>query len=158
MSKVLIINGSPRAGGNSAIAVREMETVFRENGVEVTTVQIGGKAIRGCIGCGKCQKTCSFDAITLQNNLAYIDADKCRLCRKCVEECPTGAILQVNFPARPCPAAALRSARRPCRLAHCTGHKHPRCRRLYFPAPMSMLLPCPGCALCTVLSKSLPAG
>ena len=73
-------------------------------GVETEFVHIGTKAIRGCIGCGKCQKTCSFDAITLQNNLAYIDADKCRLCRKCVEECPTGAILQVNFPARPAPS------------------------------------------------------
>ena len=63
MIKVLIINGSPRAGGNTAIAVREMETVFRENGVEVTTVQIGGKAIRGCIACGKCAETgrCVFD-------------------------------------------------------------------------------------------------
>lgn len=63
MSKVLIINGSPRAGGNTAIAVREMEAVFRENGVEVTTVQIGGKAIRGCIACGKCAETgrCVFD-------------------------------------------------------------------------------------------------
>ena len=63
MRKVLIINGSPRAGGNTAIAVREMETVFRENGVEVTTVQIGGKAIRGCIACGKCAETgrCVFD-------------------------------------------------------------------------------------------------
>lgn len=63
MSKVLIINGSPRAGGNTAIAVREMETVFHENGVEVTTVQIGGKAIRGCIACGKCAGTgrCVFD-------------------------------------------------------------------------------------------------
>lgn len=63
MSKVLIINGSPRAGGNTTIAVREMETVFRENGVEVTTVQIGGKAIRGCIACGKCAETgrCVFD-------------------------------------------------------------------------------------------------
>ena len=63
MSKVLIFNGSPRAGGNTAIAVREMETVFRENGVEVTTVQIGGKAIRGCIACGKCAETgrCVFD-------------------------------------------------------------------------------------------------
>lgn len=63
MSKVLIINGSPRAGGNTAIAVREMETVFRENGVEVTTVQIGDKAIRGCIACGKCAETgrCVFD-------------------------------------------------------------------------------------------------
>lgn len=63
MSKVLIINGSPRVGGNTAIAVREMETVFHENGVEVTTVQIGGKAIRGCIACGKCAETgrCVFD-------------------------------------------------------------------------------------------------
>ena len=63
MSTVLIINGSPRAGGNTAIAVREMEAVFRENGVEVTTVQIGGKAIRGCIACGKCAETgrCVFD-------------------------------------------------------------------------------------------------
>lgn len=63
MSKVLIINGSPRAGGNTAIAVREMEAVFRENGVEVTTVQIGGKAICGCIACGKCAETgrCVFD-------------------------------------------------------------------------------------------------
>ena len=63
MSKVLIINGSPRAGGNTTIAVREMEEVFRENGVEVTTVQIGGKAIRGCIACGKCAETgrCVFD-------------------------------------------------------------------------------------------------
>ena len=63
MSKVLIITARPRAGGNTAIAVREMETVFRENGVEVTTVQIGGKAIRGCIACGKCAETgrCVFD-------------------------------------------------------------------------------------------------
>ena len=63
MSKVLIINGSPRAGDNTTIAVREMEAVFRENGVEVTTVQIGGKAIRGCIACGKCAETgrCVFD-------------------------------------------------------------------------------------------------
>lgn len=53
-----------------------------------------------CIGCGKCVKTCTFEAITLENNLAYIDADKCRLCRKCVTECPTGGITEVNFPPR----------------------------------------------------------
>jgi len=53
-----------------------------------------------CIGCGKCVKLCPFEAITLNNNLAFIDADKCRLCRKCVSECPTGAIVEINFPAR----------------------------------------------------------
>ena len=26
-----------------------------------------------CIGCGKCVKVCPFEAITLENNLAYID-------------------------------------------------------------------------------------
>ena len=51
----------------------------------------------GCIGCGKCAKVCSFDAITIDNNLAYIDHEKCKLCRKCVNECPTGAIKIVNM-------------------------------------------------------------
>lgn len=52
-----------------------------------------------CIGCGKCEKECKFGAITIQGNLSYIDPDKCRLCRKCVEVCPTHAIVAINIPA-----------------------------------------------------------
>lgn len=53
-----------------------------------------------CIGCGKCAKVCAFDAITIENNLSYIDYTKCRLCTKCVDVCPTGAIVKLNFPVR----------------------------------------------------------
>ncbi len=64
----------------------------------------GGVAMKACknacIGCGKCFKVCAFGAITIENNLAYIDDTKCRLCRKCAGECPTGAIHEENFPPR----------------------------------------------------------
>ncbi len=56
--------------------------------------------LAACIGCGKCQKECKFDAITVTDNLSYIDGNKCRLCTKCVDACPTHAIVKVNFPAR----------------------------------------------------------
>jgi Na+-translocating ferredoxin:NAD+ oxidoreductase RNF subunit RnfB len=51
-----------------------------------------------CIGCGKCADVCAFDAITLTNNLACINPDKCTLCRKCSPVCPTNAIVELNFP------------------------------------------------------------
>ena len=68
--KVLIINGSPRVNGNTTIAIREMEQVFAENGVETETVQIGMKDVRGCIACGRCAETgkCVFDDVV--NELA----------------------------------------------------------------------------------------
>lgn len=53
-----------------------------------------------CIACGKCVKVCPFEAISIDNNLAYIDPTKCKSCRKCVPECPKNAIWEVGFPAR----------------------------------------------------------
>lgn len=53
-----------------------------------------------CIACGKCMKVCPFEAITIENNLAYIDPYKCKSCRKCVDECPKNVIWAVNFPPK----------------------------------------------------------
>ena len=53
-----------------------------------------------CIACNKCLKVCEFDAITIEDKLAYIDAEKCTFCRKCVVECPNNSILEINFPPR----------------------------------------------------------
>ena len=50
-----------------------------------------------CIGCGKCLYECNFGAISITNNVAYIDDTKCRLCRKCSPVCPTGSIHEFNF-------------------------------------------------------------
>ena len=61
--KVLMINGSPRVNGNTSIALKEMEKIFAEEGVESETIQIGNKDIRGCIACGTCaaKGSCVFD-------------------------------------------------------------------------------------------------
>lgn len=61
--KVLIINGSPRANGNTSIALKEMIKVFDAEGVETEVLQIGNKDIRSCIACGKCAQTgaCVFN-------------------------------------------------------------------------------------------------
>lgn len=61
--KVLMLNGSPRGNGNTALALEEMARQFREEGVETEIVHVGNQAIRGCIACGGCYKTgkCVFD-------------------------------------------------------------------------------------------------
>lgn len=61
--KVLLINGSPHAKGNTYVALHEMEKVFSQEGVETELLHVGGKSIRGCIACRACAKTgkCVFD-------------------------------------------------------------------------------------------------
>lgn len=54
--KVLLINGSPKAQGNTALALEEMRRVFEEQGVEAELIHVGNKAIRGCVACNYCHE------------------------------------------------------------------------------------------------------
>ena len=67
---VLMLNGSPRANGNTALALHEMEKVFTEQGVTCELIHVGQKDIRGCIACRQCVKLghCVFDDVV--NELA----------------------------------------------------------------------------------------
>ena len=68
--KVLMINGSPRTNGNTSIALGEMKKVFEEEGINAEIVQVGNKAVRGCIACNRCAELgkCVFDDVV--NELA----------------------------------------------------------------------------------------
>ena len=75
--KVLMLNGSPRKDGNTSIALREMEQVFAQEGIECETIQVGQKDVRGCIACNQCAKTgkCVFDDIVNEVALKFQEAD-----------------------------------------------------------------------------------
>ena len=75
--KVLIINGSPRVGGNTTIAVNEMVQVFEKEGIETEIVQVGNKDVRGCIACGNCsiKGKCVFDDVVNELAPKFEEAD-----------------------------------------------------------------------------------
>ncbi len=86
------------------IELRKKAPKDRKIYVSCRNMDKGGVARKACsvacIGCSKCEKECNYDAITIENNLAFIDSDKCKLCRKCVTVCPTNSIIELNFPPR----------------------------------------------------------
>ncbi len=54
----------------------------------------------GCIGCGICQKQCPAGAISVENNVAHVDYEKCTQCGACAAKCPVKVItLPVAAPA-----------------------------------------------------------
>ena len=61
--KVLMLNGSPRANGNTQVALAEIQKVLVEEGIEVELIQVGNKSTRGCMACGGCRKIgkCVYD-------------------------------------------------------------------------------------------------
>ena len=63
--KVLMLNGSPKAQGNTALALKEMEAVFAQESIETEIIHLGNRDIRSCIACGKCGELgkCVFDDV-----------------------------------------------------------------------------------------------
>ena len=60
--KVLLINGSPRANGNTSVALNELATTLNAEGIETVIVNLGKQAVQGCIACGWCGREgrCTF--------------------------------------------------------------------------------------------------
>ena len=75
--KVLLINGSPKANGNTAFALNQMAEVFAEQGIETELIQVGNQAIRGCVACGACYETgkCIFDDLVNEVAPKFQEAD-----------------------------------------------------------------------------------
>ena len=72
-----MINGSPRANGNTSIALNEMKTVFEKEGVDAEIVQVGSEAVRGCIACNRCAELgkCVFDDVVNKLAVKLSEAD-----------------------------------------------------------------------------------
>lgn len=93
-----------KACPRNIIELRKKAKKDRKIFVACVNCDKGGPARKACnvacIGCSKCFQVCEYDAITMANNLAFIDSKKCVLCRKCVVVCPTNSIHEINFPPR----------------------------------------------------------
>lgn len=75
--KVLLINGSPKAQGNTYFALSEMVKVFEEEGIESEIVHIGHKDVRGCVCCYHCKQNgkCVFDDVVNETAEKLREAD-----------------------------------------------------------------------------------
>lgn len=123
--KVLMVNGSAKPNGCTMAAFGEIERSLKEEGIEVEYFQIGGGAVRDCIGCAACRKSgsgkCVFDDDVVNRLIDRAkEADGFVFGTPVYYAHPSGRILSVldrafyaggkAFQAKP--AAAIASARR----------------------------------------------
>lgn len=75
--KVLLINGSPKANGNTALALDEMIKIFAENEIETEIIQVGSQPVRGCVACLSCYKSgkCVIDDLVNEVAPKFEEAD-----------------------------------------------------------------------------------
>ena len=105
---IRVINGIAHVDKEKCKACGQCVTVCPHHLIELVpyeqTVKVScssqdkGKATmnacdKGCIGCKKCEKNCPVQAITVTDNVAHIDYDKCTNCGLCKENCPRHCII-----------------------------------------------------------------
>ena len=75
--KVLLLNGSPKPDGCTKRALKEVEKVLIEEGIETEIIDIGNKNVRGCIACASCVKNgkCVFDDLVNEVAPKFVEAD-----------------------------------------------------------------------------------
>ena len=75
--RVIILNGSPKAHGNTATALHEVERTLQQQGIETEWIHVGQLQIHGCIACNKCWTTgvCAFSDIVNEISEKMREAD-----------------------------------------------------------------------------------
>ena len=75
--RVLILNGSPHKDGCTSTALKEVEKILNQEGIETQTLQIGNLEIRGCIACNYCKehKKCVFDDVVNEAAKIFEECD-----------------------------------------------------------------------------------
>ena len=75
--KVLLLNGSPKTNGNTALALKEMAAIFAQEGVDAEIIHVSNKDIRGCVACGSCGHLgkCVFDDVVNEVAAKFEAAD-----------------------------------------------------------------------------------
>ena len=90
--KVIAINGSSKREGNTAFALSCVTEVLKKHQIEIETIEIGAKAMHGCIGCNTCFKKknrrCVFDDDILNSVIDKVLEADGLLVRKVYAEVP----------------------------------------------------------------------
>ena len=97
MGKVIILNGSPKANGNTATALHEVERTLGQQGIETEWIHVGHLQIHGCIACNKCwiSGICAFGDIVNEISVKMRDADGLLIGSPVYFASPNGTLLSL---------------------------------------------------------------
>ena len=95
--KVIILNGSPKAKGNTATALHEVEQILQQQCITTEWIHVGHLQIHGCIACNKCWETgvWAFDDIVNELSVKIGEADGLLIGTPVYFASPNGTLLSL---------------------------------------------------------------